>query len=276
MAPELPAVPLLPADHAAQELTDALDEAGCCIIEYAVSPEVMDTLRDEMAPYVESTPRGDTDFTGEGTRRTGLVVGRSAAFREHLALHWSVRVACDHLLGHAHTWNLSFCHFFELFGGEPPQLLHRDSWKYGAPPLGVEVDVNALWAVSDFTTDNGATRVAPGSHRWPPGRRPEPGEVVSAVAPKGSVLLYTGLLFHGGGANVSRDMRLAVNAQHSVGWLSQTELMLLEYPPDVVADWEDDLIRLIGYQLGGPALGHWRNNEDPFTAVREYRDERQR
>ncbi len=256
-------------------IAGALDEAGCCVVEAAVPATVMDALIADMAPYVQDTPRGTSDFAGPGTRRTGLVVGRSSTFRDHLALHPAVKAAADHVLGHAPAWNLSFAHYFELFEGEPTQLLHRDTWKYGAPPLDVEVDLNALWAVTDFTETNGATRVVPGSHRWEADRRPEPGEDLPAIAPKGSVFFYTGLVFHGGGENVSRQVRLAVNAQHSVGWLSQTELMLLEYPPEIVADWDDDLIRLIGYQMSGPALGHWRNNEDPFTAVREHREAHQ-
>lgn len=264
-------IPRLSAGHSPDALTDALDQAGCCVIEGAVEPEVMDALAAEMAPYVASTPRGDSAFAGAGTRRTGLVVGRSPTFRDHLALHPSVMAAGQHVLGHAEAWNLSFAHYFELFRGEPAQFLHKDTWKYGAPPFGVEVDLNALWAVTDFTETNGATRVVPGSHTWEDDRRPEPGDDVAAVAPRGSVFLYTGMVFHGGGEHRADEVRLAVNAQHTVGWLSQTELMLLEYPPAAVAQWDDDLIRLIGYQPSGPALGHWRNTEDPFTAVSEYR-----
>ena len=87
--------------------------------------------------------------------------------------------------------------------------------------------------------------------------------------PKGSVLLYTGMLFHGGGAHTGKDVRLAVNAQYSVGWLNQTERLLLEFPPDAVAYRDDELIAFIGYQLVGPALGRWLNAEDPFIAVEE-------
>ncbi len=242
------------------------------MIERAVDPDIMDAAATEMAPYTAHTPRGTSDFAGSGTRRTGLVVGRSPTFRTHLARHRAVLAAGSHILGHATSWKLSFAHYFELFPGEPDQLLHRDTWKYGAPPFPVEVDLNALWAVSDFTETNGATRVVPGSHLWADDRRPEPGDAVAAVAPKGSVLLYTGLVFHGGGHNTSGDVRLAINAQYAAGWLCPTEQLLLEYPPAVVADWDDDLIRLIGYQPSGPALGHWRNAEDPFTAVKEYRN----
>ena len=264
-------IPRLSATSTDDELRDALDAAGCCLIEHAVAAEVMDAVAAEMAPFTDSTPFGNTDFTGAGTRRTGMVIERSPSFREHLARHSAILTAGDHVMSHAPVWVLSFAHYFELFPGEPNQMLHRDTWKYGAPPLPFEVDVNALWAVSDFTETNGATRLVPGSHLWDDERRPGPGEDVGAFAPKGSVLFYTGKVFHGGGESSGDGVRLAINTQHSVGWLSQTEQMLLEYPPAIAADWDDDLIRFIGYQRLGPALGHWRNAEDPFIAIEEYR-----
>ena len=214
-------IPRLAADHNPDDLRAALIEQGCCVVEHAVDVAVMDALADEMAPFAQHTPRGSNDFAGEGTRRTGMVVGRSAVFRTHLARHPVIVTAGDHVFHHAPTWNLSFAHFFELYPGEPGQPLHRDTWKYGAPPFPFEVDLNALWAVTDFTEDNGATRLVTGSNRWDADRRLEPGEDLPAAMPKGSVLLYTGLLFHGGGAHTGNDVRFAVNAQHSVGWLNQ-------------------------------------------------------
>ncbi len=267
-------LPRLGPEASDADLRSALDAAGCCVVEDAVAADIMDAVAAEMAPFVDATPFGDNDFAGAGTRRTGLVISRSTTFREQLARHPLVLAAGQHLLGHAQAWNLSFAHYFELFRGEPTQLLHRDTWKYGAPPFPVEVDLNALWAVTDFTERNGATRLVPGSHLWDDDRRPVAGEDVAAVAPKGSVLFYTGKVFHGGGAHTDTStgsVRLAVNAQHSVSWLAQTELMLLEYPPAVAADWDDDLVRFIGYQNSGPALGHWRQTEDPFVAIEEQR-----
>ncbi len=264
-------IPRLTRDYRDDDLRQALTDFGCCVIDHALPPQLMDAVAAEMAPFVDSTPFGDTDFTGAGTRRTGLVVARSETFRQHLARHPAILTAGDHLLTQSQVWKLSFAHFFELFGGEPAQLLHRDVWKYGAPPFGFEVDVNALWAVTDFTETNGATRLVPGSHLWDDDRRPVPGEDQAALAEKGAVVLYTGNTFHGGGASTGSDVRLAVNVQHTVGWLHQTELMLLHYPPSVAADWDDDLLRFIGYQKSGPALGHWRNAEDPFVAIEEYR-----
>ena len=264
-------LPRLQAGVAPSEINAALDDAGCCVIEALATPDLMDAVAAEMAPHVGSTPRGDTDFAGAGTRRTGMLLDLSPTFRTRLVRHEVILSAGDHVLGHAPTWNLSFAQYFELFGGEPTQPLHRDVWKYGHTNFGVEVDLNGLWAITDFTESNGATRLVPGSHRWGDERRPEPGDDVGAVAPKGSLVLYLGRTFHGGGANTGGDVRLAVNVQHGPGWIAPTERLLLEYPPAVVADWDDDLIRFIGYQRSGPATGHWRNAEDPFLAVDEYR-----
>ena len=61
----------------------------------------------------------------------------------------------------AAPWILSSVGFFELLPGEPKQLLHRDAWKYGAPSLPGEVDLNGIWAITDFTAENGATHVVP-------------------------------------------------------------------------------------------------------------------
>ncbi len=268
---QMATIPRLGADHELGEIPAALDRFGCCVIEHAVDEAVMDNIAAEMAPFAAATAHGTGDFAGSGTRRTGLLLTRSPTFRTQLALHRAIVAAGDHVMAHAPTWNLSFAHYFELFNGEPNQFLHKDVWKYGAPPFSVEVDLNALWAVTDFTEDNGATRVVPGSHLWEEDRWPTDGEDIPALMAKGSVLLYTGRLFHGGGAHTGDGARLAVNTQHTVGWLNTTERLLLEYPPEVVADWDDELIAFIGYRLAGPALGHWRNAEDPFVAIEEHR-----
>ena len=146
--------------------------------------------------------------------------------------------------------------YFELPEGEPTQLLHRDTWKYGHT-LDMEVDLNALWAVTDFTETNGQPPSR--SHRWEADRRPEPGEDLPAITEGVSFLLHRVRLPRRRG---ERQPPGAVGGGRatSVGWLSQTELMLLD-ATEIVADWDDDLIRLIGYQMSGPALGHWRNNE---------------
>lgn len=236
----------------------------------ATEAETMDRIRSEMAPHLDGTPRGTTDFAGQGTRRAGQVVGRSAAYRS-IAMHPAVLAAGNHVLASAQSWNLSSVGYFELFPDEPKQLLHRDIWKYGVARLPVEVDLNGMWAVNDFTADNGATHVIPGSHLWDEDRRPEPDDSRPAEMTRGSLLLYTGKMFHGGGANVSDGVRIGLSVQHSAGWLTQTEQLMVECPPEVVASWDDALVRFLGYQRRGPAVGYYGNNEDPMTPVENER-----
>ena len=85
-------------------------------------------------------------------------------------------------------------------------------------------------------------------------------------------LLYTGTLFHGGGANTSADWRRGLSLQHAVGWLTQSTNQFLECPPGEVADWPDDLLRFVGYAKTGNGLGYWRDSEDPLSAVHPDRD----
>jgi ectoine hydroxylase-related dioxygenase (phytanoyl-CoA dioxygenase family) len=266
-------VPVVEADRL-DDLRKQLDTWGCCIVRGAASPDTMDRVVADITPHVSEAGRGSTDFAGAGTRRTGAILRRSPTFRDELAMHPAILAAGAHVLANAPSWMLSLVGYFELFAGEPTQLLHRDIWKYGVAGLPHEIDCNGIWAVTDFTEANGATRVVPGSHLWEEEARPAADDGVAAEMSKGSLLLYTGRLFHGGGENLTDEVRIGLSVQHSAGWVAQTEQLMLECPPEVVADWSDDLARLIGYQLRGPAIGHWRDTEDPLVAVHEAREQR--
>ena len=162
------ALPRLPRDADAHEIAAVLDAAGCCVIESAAPPEAMDEIESDLAPWAARSERGQSDFAGAGTRRTGFVLNRSPAFRR-IAMHPSILAAGNHVLRDSPSWNLSSVGFFELFGGEPKQLLHRDLWKYGAPGLP-EVDCNGMWAHHRV---HGRERRHPRRPRKPPlARRP--------------------------------------------------------------------------------------------------------
>jgi len=144
-----PEIPRLTADHSDKELTTALEVWGCCVVEGAAAPEVMDEVATDLEPHAHHSEYGDSDFAGAGTRRTGLVLNRSPTYRR-IAMHPSVMTAGNHVLADAPSWNLSSVGFFELFPGEPKQLLHRDIWKYGVQGIPTEVDLNGLWAITDL------------------------------------------------------------------------------------------------------------------------------
>ncbi len=247
-------------------LLSALDDAGCCVVLGAAPVSAMCAIADELAPFAADASTGASRFEGWSTRRTGSPLPRSSTFRS-IARHEAVLAAGDHVLGHASGWRFSAAEYIEIGPGEDAQRLHRDRWKYDMVEFPAEVELNGMWAVTEFTEENGATRIIPGSHRFSPDRRPEESETIAASMPQGSLLLYTGSVYHGGGANRSGEWRRGLSLQHAVSWLTQSTNQFLECPPEVVAAWPDDLVRFIGYERAGNGLGYWRDSEDPLSAV---------
>lgn len=262
-----PPIPRLQPEHTLTELTDALDEFGCCAIDGAVEPAVMDGVVADMASHSTTATFGVGDFEGVRTRRTGCVVGRSETYRNHLAMRPSIMAAGDYVLGESTTWILSAVELIEICSDQPGQMLHRDGWKYDFLDLPVETELNGMWALTDFTEENGATRVVPGSHLWDHEQRATPEQTLPAEMPKGSLFLYTGKVFHGGGENISSRPRAGLSIQHCAGWLTQSEQIMLECPPAMVTDWSDEFARFIGYKMRSNALGYFRDSEDPLAAV---------
>ena len=141
--------------------------------------------------------------------------------------------------------------------GQKAQAIHRDRWAWGTHLAHLEPQLNTIWALTDFTQANGATVVVPGSVTWPDERRPEPHEIAYAEMKKGSLLLYTGSVFHGGGANSSGGDRIGLNITYGLGWLRQEENQYLACPPEIARDLSPELRRLIGYAMGSYALGYF-------------------
>jgi ectoine hydroxylase-related dioxygenase (phytanoyl-CoA dioxygenase family) len=122
--------------------------------------------------------------------------------------------------------------------------------------------------MSDFTAENGATRVIPGSNKLADKLQFRERDSVPAEMPAGSVVFYTGSLYHGGGANRSREVRYGVNLTYALGWLRQEENQYLSVPHDVARTLPDPLLRLIGYARGAYALGYVDDVRDPLDALR--------
>ncbi len=265
---ESASVPRLVADDPDLDasVADALDRFGCCVIDRLLPPEIMDAVAEELGQFAEAASVGASDFEGHQTRRTGAPLARSATFRT-IATHPAIMAAGDHILGHATSWRFSAAEYIEIGPGESPQQLHRDQWKYDMVDFDFEVELNGMWAITDFTEENGATRVIPSSHRFGNREKLAHEATVAAEMAKGSLLLYTGKLYHGGGPNRSDETRAGLSLQHSVGWLTQSTNQFLECPPGEVGHWPDDLLRFIGYAKTGNGLGYWRDSEDPLAAV---------
>jgi ectoine hydroxylase-related dioxygenase (phytanoyl-CoA dioxygenase family) len=130
------------------------------------------------------------------------------------------------------------------------------------------VQCNTIWAVNDFTVENGATRVIPGSHKLADKLQFHEADTEPAVMPAGSLVFYTGSLYHGAGANRSDHVRYGLNLTYALGWLRQEENQYLSVPLEIARTLPDSLLRLIGYARGAYALGYVDDVRDPLDALR--------
>jgi ectoine hydroxylase-related dioxygenase (phytanoyl-CoA dioxygenase family) len=246
-------LPRLGADASVAEVGGALDEAGAVVVEGFLPPGKVAALKAELAPYREATPEGRNDFEGFATRRIYALFRKTRGFDE-LAIHPLVLGALDHVLGPHHQ--LSGPVGIDIGPGESAQGLHRDDVVY---PLGwphPQVVLNTMWALDDFTEENGATLVVPGSHRTGPDERPDDAAAVPATMPAGSVMFYVGTVWHGGGANRTTERRLGVILEYVASWLRAQETHLLAVPPEVVRGLPRRLQELLGYNIYPPFLGY--------------------
>jgi len=259
----------LPAIASGADVTAALARDGCAIVERLVPPALLDRARAELEPYLAATPVGPDAFSGRHTRRTGGLVARSATCRD-VVRHPIVLDAVKGLLSHATSFHLHLTQVIAIGPGEPGQQIHRDQWAFDFFPFphGYEVQCNTIWAMTDFTEANGATRVIPGSHRLEDRRQFEYEDTEPAEMPAGSVLFYTGALYHGAGANRSDAVRYGLNVTYAVSWLRQEENQYLSCPAEMARTLPDDLLRLMGYARGAYALGYVDDLRDPLDALR--------
>ncbi|MEO1169550.1 MAG: phytanoyl-CoA dioxygenase family protein [Pseudomonadota bacterium] len=247
------------ADASPADVAELLRTDGALIIDALMPRAQLERLTGEIMPYVEATEAGRDDFTGRKTTRTGALVARSAACRE-LVTNPTIIGACE-------TFLLPFCDRFQLHltqlirirDGQAKQPLHRDRLAWGGYLQRIiEPQLNTIWAVTDFTFENGATQVAPGSNLWEDDTRlPTADELSWAEMEAGSVLVYSGSVIHGGGANVSGADRMGLNITYALGWLRQEENQYLSCPPEIARDFDPELRALLGYAMGSYALGYY-------------------
>lgn len=153
--------------------------------------------------------------------------------------------------------------------GTREQPLHRDDASFHALPRPrMPLVLTAAIALEDFTRATGATRIVPGSCWWQRERQPLASEVVSVEMPAGSVLLWDGAVFHGGGANVTRDRsRRTLLLNYTRGWLRTQLNHFLGVPRALVLSLPGELQKDLGYQRSLRGLGEC-DTQDPVQYLR--------
>lgn len=267
-----PAVAHLPPSASADDALEVLLREGAVVVDHALAPESLAAIEAELQPWFDAAYHGAGALFGRKTKRFGGLFAKAPS-TALLALHPTVlEVMTRTLKGpdpdapRCDAIELNLTQAIGIEPGEPAQFLHRDDelWSF---PHDFELMVNAMWTLDGFTAENGATRVIPGSHRWPRTREPQAGDAVPIAAPKGSAILWLGSLLHAGGANRSTGIRRGVVMSYRLGWLAPGEKLLLSTPPEVARRLPEPLQRLLGYQVHRPNLG-WIEGQDPIRWLR--------
>jgi len=250
---------------------EILQRDGAVIYENLLDAEVMDQIQAEFDQYLKRASNGEGEFWGFKTKRFGALVAKSRTFAEQCAPHPALLAVMDQLLlPRCERYQLHVTMMTHIGPNETPQILHRDDGLLPFAHPGPEAICNTMWAMTDFTKENGATSVILGSHLWDDERSPqESDEISQAVMPKGSCMLYVGSVWHGGSANTTKDeWRSGLISGYSLGWLRQEENMYLAVPPSVAKDLPEHVQHLIGYKIHGGFLG-WVEGQDPHIVLED-------
>jgi ectoine hydroxylase-related dioxygenase (phytanoyl-CoA dioxygenase family) len=245
---------------------NAIREDGYLVVEDVVPRELVGALAgkiDELLVELE-IPTGGNAFLGRRTRRIFNLLARHELFRAVPVFPRTLPVV-ERVLDPECL--LSSLTAIEMGPGQERQPIHADDGSHGFPRPAPPMVVVAMWALTDFTRENGGTHIVPGSHRL--ARRPARGEAHASTQvemPAGGVLFYNASLWHGGGENRSTGRRMAIVANYCAGFLRQEECQLLAIPREQVAEFPPRLRSLVGYGTYRGLLGHV-DQRNPETLV---------
>lgn len=234
------------------DIVTALEASGYCVIPDAITAGEVEEARSALESLLADAPVGRADFEGQWTKRIYGLFAKTRAL-DAMALHSEVLRALDHVLG-AHA--LSAPAAISIGPGAPAQVLHPDDAIYPIARPHPELVVSVMWPLVDFTHENGATRIVPGSHRWVHEKVSPDTRSVAVELSVGRALVYLGSLWHGGGANHSSTPRLGVVLHYAVGWLRPVENHVLVVPPREARQLPVRLQELLGYNIYPPFIGY--------------------
>ena len=248
------AIPTCSADDDPDAMYAKLDAAGCLVVHDVASSEQVAAARAELVDHMASARVADdkaTAFYPGLTRRVVALMHRSPTVRE-LMMHPITEALGDRHLGqNCSKWTLNVTAALEVGPGARDQILHREEDLYPYFPLPrPNLILASMWAMSDFTADNGGTQLVPGSHRWDADRTATPDEVVRAEMPAGSVLYWLGGTLHGAGANATpKDWRYGIILTYNLGWLRQEENQHVSIPLADVLALPDAMRSRLGFDM---------------------------
>ena len=236
----------------------------------------------EVDEYIEANPghgapaSGSEDynkFLGHGTVRLQGLIEKTPSVAKWIGRQDIVDWASSTMKPIATSVLLNAAELIQIGPGEKNQYVHRDTDSWPTASLGeTPLIVNCLIALDEFTLDNGATRVMPGSYNWERDRRATDDEILRAQMQAGDALLFRGDILHGGGANITDKPRRALSMSYCVGWLRAVENSVFNLPRETVKELPVHIQQLLGFhsydgsQHHGGLLGLY-DNGDPSVLL---------
>jgi ectoine hydroxylase-related dioxygenase (phytanoyl-CoA dioxygenase family) len=242
-----------PPDGVADEAMRTLERDGYVVFEKLIPDPEIEAIRADVIPRLHPQP-GRNNFEGFATQRLYAVLEKTFACNA-LVEHPIVLALLDRIF--EPNYLLSALQVINILPGEAQQPIHYDDAFYPWPRPRRALGAATVFAIDDFTSENGATVVIPGSHVWAD-RLPTDAELASAksiVMPKGSMLFFLGTLWHSGGANRSPSPRACVTAQYCAPWCRQQENFSLSISRERVRMVSEHIQRMLGYSVHRPFMG---------------------
>jgi ectoine hydroxylase-related dioxygenase (phytanoyl-CoA dioxygenase family) len=242
------------------EILAVLAQDGGVIVHNMLSPQVVANLLSELAPQSETSqvgPKSDNEnvnhFWGQQTKRFTRLAQRSQTFADEVLVHPTLTGVADELLKpYCASYWMNTGQMMIVMPGGAPQYMHRDSddWPAMCSPTAPPCQISCMFALSDFTAENGATRVAPGSHLWSDySRQATDNEITQAVMPAGSGMIYLGKTLHSAGANKTEsEARFGMHLSYVLGWLTPEEAGCLGVTEDRAKTFTKQQQQLLGYR----------------------------
>ncbi len=235
---------------------ERIDRDGYTILEGVIEPELRDALTDDLVRlerFYGVTP-SDNGFEGTNTVRIYNLLALGKVY-ERIPVHPNVLPVVEGVLDDGCL--VSSLSSIAIDPGESAQPIHADDQLIPLTKPHVPTVCNTMWALTDFTAANGATRIIPGSHLRD--HSPDfgaPYDSIAAEMPAGSVLVWHGSLWHGGGANTTDERRVGIAMNYCAGWIRQQENQQLGIPRDVAVGFSRRLRQLCGYGVYNGLIGH--------------------
>ena len=246
--------PVAPLESRVMRPVERLEGNGFVVLPELVGREELAAIRAELAPHLTGRFFGRNDFEGLRSERVYALLAKAPSVAV-LVEHPAVLELVDAILHPNYLLSANLA--INVHPGETAQMLHADDGYCRIPRPRAPMGISAIWAIDEFTEDNGATELIPGSHTWAEAGPDAADRGVQQITmPAGSAVMFMGTLLHRGGANRSNRTRLGITPQYCEPWIRQIENMALAVPPALASAFSPRVQALLGYSIDPPFIGY--------------------